>query len=101
MTSDPNDQVNDEDPDSQEGADSLRDLLRRTKDLPPPPPKKDLLRGVQKKLRRRSGGKFYADGWSTRDENPRSTYLVTASVMLVVLVLVYFALAPGGFVRLP
>lgn len=101
MTSNPNDQAPDDGRDSDPGGDSLRDLLRRTKELPPPPPQKDLLRGVQKKLRRRSGGKFYADGWSTRDENPRSTYLVTATVMLVVLILVYFALAPGGFVRLP
>lgn len=99
MTAD--DERPEQDPDSEPGADSVRDLLRRTRALPPPPPKKDLLRGVQTKLRRRSGGKFYADGWSTRDENPRSTYLVTATVMLVVLVLVYFALAPGGFVRLP
>lgn len=99
MTSD--EEQTDRDPDSEPGAESLRDLLRRTRELPPPPPKKDLLRGVQTKLRRRSGGKFYSDGWSTRDENPRSTYLVTATVMLVVLVLVYFSLAPGGFVRLP
>lgn len=89
-----------DDPDSAPGADSMRELLRRARAVPPPAPEKDLLRGVQSKLRRRSGGKFYADGWSTRDENPRSTYLVTATVMLVVLVLVYFALAPGGFVRL-
>ena len=99
MTSNPNETDHEADPDSAPGADSLRDLLRRTKELPPPPPQKDLLRGVQKKLRRRSGGKFYADGWSTREEHPRGTYLVTAAVMLVLVAIVYLALVPGGIDR--
>ena len=44
----------------------VRALVRRalspealTKDVP------DLLGGVQKRIRRRSRGKFFADGWST------------------------------------
>ena len=45
----------------------MRDLLRGALDLKKeePPPDSAFLRGVQKRLRDRSGGKFYADGWST------------------------------------
>lgn len=74
----------------------LRDLLRRAAEAPPPPPQKDLLKGVQGKLRSRSQGKFYADGWATREENPRGTYLITAALMLLLLLLVYWSLVPGG-----
>lgn len=82
-------------------SDALRDLLRRAADEPLPPPKKDVLRGVQQRLRVRSKGKFYADGWSTRDDNPRGTYLITAAVMLVLLGMVYWALVPGGVGVIP
>lgn len=81
-----------------EEEESLRDLLKRTAELPPPPPKTDVLRGVQSRIRRRSKGKFYADGWSTQ-EAPKGTYLVTAAVMLVLVFVLYFALAPGGIGR--
>lgn len=74
----------------------LRELLRRSVEVPVPPPQKDLLKGVQGRLRTRSHGKFYADGWSTREDNPRGTYLVTAAVMLILLFLAYQALVPGG-----
>jgi hypothetical protein len=74
----------------------FRDLLRRTAAAPPPPPQRDVLAGVQKRLRSRSEGKFFADGWSTREENPRGTYLITAGVMLLLLVVAYWALVPGG-----
>jgi hypothetical protein len=82
-------------------SDALRDLLRRAADEPLPPPKTDVLRGVQKRLRVRSKGKVYADGWSTRDDNPRGTYLITAAVMLVLLGMVYWALVPGGVGVIP
>ncbi len=78
---------------------ALRDLLRRTADLPPPPPRDDVLRGVQQRIRRRSKGKFYADGWSTRDP-AKGTYLLTAAVMLLLILVLYFVLAPGGVGRL-
>jgi hypothetical protein len=74
----------------------LRDLLRKAAEAPVPPPRTDLLKGVQKQLRTRSQGKFYADGWATREDNPRSTYLITAALMLFLLFLVYWALIPGG-----
>lgn len=53
-----------------------------------------LLAGVQRKLRQRSKGKFYADGWSTSAS--RVNYALVAAVMLVVIVAVYLALGPMG-----
>lgn len=75
----------------------VRALLRsamgtETRAAPPP----DVLRGVQKKIRQRSRGKFYADGWSTSSA-PRYTYFVTAAVMLLLLILLYFFLVPQGW----
>ncbi|MCS6898294.1 MAG: hypothetical protein RMJ98_01260 [Myxococcales bacterium] len=77
-------------------SDPLKHLLRRAAEMPVPPPRTDLLKGVQSRLRVRSRGKFYADAWSTREENPRSTYLITAALMLLLLLLVYWSLIPGG-----
>ena len=82
----------DEDGPASEG---LRDLLKRTAEAPVPPPSSDLLRGVQRRIRTRSRGKFYADGWSTREDSPRSTYLVTAAVMLIVVLALYAMLVPA------
>jgi hypothetical protein len=53
-----------------------------------------VLRGVQRKLRQRSRGKFYGDGWSTT--NARMSYVLVAIVMLVVMGIAYFALGPVG-----
>ena len=53
-----------------------------------------LLVAVQRKLRKRSKGKFYADGWSTSAS--RVNYALVAGVMLVVIVAVYLALGPMG-----
>jgi len=53
-----------------------------------------LLLGVQRKLRQRSKGKFYADGWSTSQS--RVNYALVAGVMLVVIVAVYLAMGPMG-----
>ena len=54
----------------------------------------DVLGGVQRKLRERSRGKFYADGWSTSRHPPINTYLITSLLMLAVLAIVYALLAP-------
>ncbi len=54
----------------------------------------DVLRGVQRKLRERSGGKFYADGWTTTRYAPISTYLITSLMMLTFIVFIYFVLHP-------
>jgi len=57
-------------------------------------PKIDVLEGVQRKLRERSGGKFYADLWSTAKQPPILTFFVTAAVMLAILLVTYAILAP-------
>jgi hypothetical protein len=54
----------------------------------------DVLGGFQRKLRERSRGKFYADGWSTSRHPPINTYLITSLMMLAVLGIVYALLAP-------
>ncbi|MFC1641470.1 hypothetical protein ACFL5O_02090 [Myxococcota bacterium] len=73
--------------------DNLRNLVRDTlgqssSEQP------NVLAGVQRKLRQRSGGKFYAEGWSTSRQPPIQTYLVTSLVMLAVLFAVYAVLSP-------
>jgi hypothetical protein len=57
-------------------------------------PAPDVLAGFQRKLRERSGGKFYEDGWSTSRHAPMSTYLMTSLLMLAVLGVIYALLAP-------
>jgi hypothetical protein len=76
-------------PDDQE----VRELVRRalspealSKDVP------DLLGGVQKRIRRRSRGKFFADGWSTGQA--RLGYILIALSTLVLVLIAYYALGP-------
>jgi hypothetical protein len=81
-------------PSEDESDDELvRSLLKRTmatdvvaKDTP------DLLRGVQRRIRRRSRGKFFADGWSTGQA--KIGYVLVALITLVLVALAYFALGP-------
>jgi hypothetical protein len=54
----------------------------------------DVLRGVQRKLRERSGGKFYANGWSTTRYAPISVYFVTSLLMLTFVAFIYFVIHP-------
>ncbi len=75
--------------DSHPNAFSLRAALDR--DLGGMP---DVLGGVQQKLRERSGGRFYADGWSTTRHAPTSMYLLTALFMLAVCAATYAILRP-------
>ena len=70
---------------------TVRSILRRAKIGRAP--EVNLLPGVQRRIRERSRGRFYADGWSRRG-SPTSTYIVTSLLMLVILVLVYFVLVP-------
>jgi hypothetical protein len=70
---------------------SVRAILRRAKIRRTP--EVDLLPGVQRRIRERSRGRFYADGWSRRG-SATSTYIVTSLLMLVILVIVYFVLVP-------
>lgn len=74
-------------------ADKLRDLLRGALDeREEPAPDSRFLKGVQRRLRERSGGKFYADGWSTVKHPPIGTFFVTSFIMLLVLFAVYTTL---------
>jgi hypothetical protein len=80
-------------PESEESAqETVRSILRRAKIRRQP--EVDLLNGVQRRIRERSRGRFYADGWSRRT-SPTSTYVVTSLLMLVILSLVYFVVLPG------
>jgi len=76
----------------QEPDDSLRSMLRGALREEGPAP--DVLAGVQKKIRERSKGKFYADGWSTAKHPPLNTYLITSLLMLAVLGISYALLSP-------
>jgi hypothetical protein len=71
---------------------SLRSMLRGALREEGPPP--NVLAGVQKRIRERSRGKFYADGWSTAKHPPLNTYLVTSLLMLAVLAISYLLLSP-------
>ena len=71
----------------------VRSLLKRSlatdvvaRDAP------DLLQGVQRRIRRRSRGKFFADGWSTGQA--RMGYVLVALVTLLLVVIAYYALGP-------
>jgi hypothetical protein len=74
--------------------DAMRALLKRSTDAEVEGARPHLLRGVQKKIRTRSKGKFYADGWST--SQPRIHYALVAAAMLLVIAIAYFALGPMG-----
>jgi hypothetical protein len=78
----------------------VRELLRSALAPPRGAVAPELLRGVQRKIRTRSRGKFYGDGWSTA-RSPRSTYLITSLLMLLLMALVYFTLIPWGGGALP
>lgn len=56
-----------------------------------------LLAGVQRRLRKRSRGKFYGDGWSTA--HPRISYAVVAALMLLTIVAVWLVLGPTALPR--
>ena len=77
----------------------VRDLLRGALRPPPGAVAPELLGGVQRTLRVRSRGKFYGDGWSTV-QAPRSTYLVTSALMLVLILVVAILLIPWEAVGL-
>ena len=76
----------------QAGQESVRELVRDAMSNPSVPP--DLMQGVQRRIRARSRGKFYADGWSTSKHPPVNTYLVTSVMMLALLCAIYALLHP-------
>ena len=79
--------------DDEQDDEEVRALVRRalspealTQDVP------DLLGGVQRRIRKRSRGKFFADGWSTGQA--RMGYVLVALVTLLLVVIAYYALGP-------
>ncbi|MEP7125048.1 MAG: hypothetical protein ABJE95_29225 [Byssovorax sp.] len=78
----------------------VRELLRSALAPPKGSVAPELLQGVQRRIRARSRGKFYGDGWSTA-KSPRSTYLITSLLMLVLIGFVFFVLIPWGGGALP
>lgn len=52
----------------------------------------DLLAGVQRRIRKRSRGKFFADGWSTGQQ--RIGYVLVALITLLLVLVAYYALGP-------
>jgi len=72
--------------------DAMRALLKRS--LEEHAPEQPVLREVQRKIRQRSKGKFYGDGWSTT--NQRVSYALVAVMMLLVVAIAYFAMGPMG-----
>lgn len=75
--------------------DAMRALLKRSLEVKPDKqPEKPLLAEVQRKIRQRSKGKFYNDGWSTT--GTRVNYALIAVLMLGIIAIAYFALGPVG-----
>lgn len=58
------------------------------------PSEKALVRGFQERMRKRSKGKFYRDGWSTTQS--RVSVALVATLMLLLAVVVYLAMGPTG-----
>jgi hypothetical protein len=74
--------------------DPMSALLKRSLDVPAPAAEQSILRGVQRRIRKRSRGKFFADGWSTSDA--RVSHALIAAAMLLIVLVAYFALGPTG-----
>jgi hypothetical protein len=75
--------------DRQEAA--MRALLKRSLAVERWP---SLLSGVQKRIRQRSRGKFFGDGWSTR--HAAVSPLLLGLITLLIALLAYLVLTPWG-----
>ena len=72
---------------------AMRDMVKRALAAEPPrAATPDILRGVQRRLRRRSRGKFFADGWSTLPT--RLGYVLIALITVLLVAVAYYALGP-------
>lgn len=76
------------------GDERLQSLMKRALSAEEETSGVDVLSGVQDKLRQRSGGKFYRDGWSTSRHPPFATYFITSLMMLSVIAIIYAILTP-------
>jgi hypothetical protein len=100
---DPPDPPGDDDFDSGGGDDGegveldevdVKDLLRAAMEAPVSSGRR-IADGVHRKIYEASGGRFFADGWSTTPA-PRATYIVTSVLMLLVIALAWVLLSPWG-----
>ncbi len=73
----------------------VKDLLRKA--LAPPTDGKEpnISERVQRRIRERSEGRFFATRWSTSSA-PAATFLVTSLLMLLVALLAWLFLSPTG-----
>jgi hypothetical protein len=79
-------------PDDTDGED-VRELLKRSLRTEPLSGKApELVGAVQRRLRKRSRGKFFGDGWSTTQH--RASYVLVALSTLLLVCLAYYALGP-------
>jgi hypothetical protein len=72
----------------------VRDMLRAAMRVPDSEPK-NIARGVQRRIREDTKGRYFSDGWSTASA-PKATFLITSILMLLVVVLAWFLLTPKG-----
>jgi hypothetical protein len=75
------------------GRDAMRELLKRSLSVEALAKKSPaLVAGVQRRIRQRSRGRFFADGWGTT--HSRVSYFLVGLMTLMVAVAAYFALGP-------
>lgn len=82
--------LGDEDRDGQ----IVRALLKRSLSARSLEQTPDLLPGVQRRIRRLSRGKFFADGWSTAQT--RTSYVIIGLLTIAIVLLAYCALGALG-----
>jgi hypothetical protein len=72
---------------------AVRSLVKRALAVDPSDgPLPNLLPGVQRRIRHRSRGRFFADGWSTT--HARASYALVGIITILLVFLAYFAMAP-------
>ncbi len=74
--------------------DPMAALLKRSLTMAESHAEPSILPAVQRRIRKRSRGKFFADGWSTTDA--RVHHALVAAVMLAIVLLAYYAMGPMG-----
>ncbi len=74
-----------------EALDQLRTTVAGLRGLSTPPPASDILQGVQRKIRKRSRGRYFTRGFAT--SGYRVPYEIIALLMVLLMVVVYFGMA--------
>lgn len=75
------------------GSEAMRELLKRSLSVEALATESPtLVAGVQRRIRQRSRGRFFADGWGTT--HSRISYLLVGLMTLTIAIAAYFALGP-------